>query len=463
MQFRLPGARVRRKFMTLHAAGLTLIGATVLVVGACTAVTHRSSIEAISAPARTSFDAALIGKGAELAAVGNCMSCHTTPGGAAYAGGVALHTPFGTIYTTNITPDVETGIGTWSEAAFSRALHEGVDREGDHLYPAFPYDHFARVADDDVSALYAFMMTRTPVRSQKRKNELYFPFNIRALLAVWKTLFLKRQRFEPDAGQSPEWNRGAYLVEGLAHCGACHTPRNLLGAEDAHRPYAGGETEGWRAPALNDASPAPVPWTADRIHAYLRRGMDDVHDAAAGPMEPVVHNLGKIPDAEVRAIATYVESIAGPPGANREKKASAVLARAKRETGPNAQPTTSAAAQREDDQTSQDGARTYAGACAPCHDNGRQASSSGHALYLALSTAIAAPHPDDAINVLLHGITPREGEQGPWMPAFGSILTDKQAADVLAYLRRRFSDQPAWGDVDAQVRRARESAGSERS
>ncbi len=386
------------------------------------------------------------------------MSCHTVAGGRAYAGGVALHTPFGTIYSTNITPDAQTGIGTWSEAAFSRALREGVDPKGDHLYPAFPYDHFTHLADDDVRALYAFVMTRAPVREENRNNELRFPFNIRALLAAWKALFLREERFQPDARQSAEWNRGAYLVDGLAHCGACHSPRNLLGAEDSHRSFAGGETEGWRAPPLNSATPAPVPWTADRIHDYLRRGLDDVHDAAAGPMEPVVHSLGGIPDADVRAIAVYVAFIGGAPGAEREKKAAEALARAKRDTGPDAQPATAPATANAGNRVLKDGAMTYAGTCALCHDNGRQWHSSSHALYLGLSTAVAAPHPDDAINVVLHGITPREGEQGRLMPAFDTMLTDEQIADVLVYVRQRFAGEPEWSDIEKAVKHARDTA-----
>jgi mono/diheme cytochrome c family protein len=181
-------------------------------------------------PAAT-FDPGLVKEGAELALIGDCQTCHTASGGRFFAGGLAMPTPFGTIYSTNITPDRATGIGDWSEAAFKRAMREGVDREGRHLYPAFPYDHFTLTTDEDIRALYAFFMTREPVVSKAPPNELPFPINIRLVLAGWKLFFLKQDRFVPDASRDSAWNRGKYLVEGLGYCGACHTPRNLMGAE----------------------------------------------------------------------------------------------------------------------------------------------------------------------------------------------------------------------------------------
>lgn len=197
------------------------IAITLLVIAAAAfaAIAWRSEIE----PVKTAqdFDPALVKRGAELAAVGNCIACHTVPGAQAFAGGLALPTPFGTIYSTNITPDAETGIGAWSEAAFARAMREGVDRRGHHLYPAFPYDHFTRVTDEDNRALYAFLMTRAPVKATPPPNELAFPLGFRPVLALWKLLFLDKGPLELDPQQSEEWNRGAYLAEGLGHCGAC--------------------------------------------------------------------------------------------------------------------------------------------------------------------------------------------------------------------------------------------------
>jgi mono/diheme cytochrome c family protein len=237
-------------------------------------------------PEPVGFDSATVQRGAGLAAVGDCASCHTAAFGAPYAGGVALRTPFGTIHGTNITPDPDTGIGRWSEAAFVRAMREGVDREGKQLYPAFPYDHFTHASDDDLHALYAFVMTRDPVHAPNVANALRFPFGFRPLIAGWKLLFLKRGP-EPvvDPIQSATWNRGAYLVRSLGHCGACHTPRNALGAEERSREFAGGVAEGWYAPALDEHSPSPLPWSVDELAEYLRTGIAGDHAIAGGPMQ----------------------------------------------------------------------------------------------------------------------------------------------------------------------------------
>ncbi|MEP6502940.1 MAG: cytochrome c, partial [Betaproteobacteria bacterium] len=212
------------------ARGLaTLVVIVVLGLVVFTIWAWRSAIAPIAPPAAASFDPALVATGEKLAAAGYCLTCHTPPKGKAYAGGLPMVTAFGTIYATNITPDPATGIGNWSQEAFTRALHEGVARDGSHLFPAFPYDHFTRVSDDDAKALYAFMMTRPAVSRTAPANTVPFPLNVRLLQAGWKLLYFKEGRFQPVAEQSAEWNHGAYLAEGLAHCSACHTPRNALG------------------------------------------------------------------------------------------------------------------------------------------------------------------------------------------------------------------------------------------
>src|SRR3979490_565396 len=183
------------------------------------AVIWRPAISAIDPPAPQSFDPALVKRGREFAATGNCSDCHTARGGRGCAGGLPGPTPFGTIYSSNITPDSETGIGRWPEAAFRRAMRSGVDRDGRHLYPTFPYDHFTNVSDDDDQALYAYLMTRQPVHAPARANQLRFPLDQRFVIAGWKLLFLRHGTYQPDDSKSAEWNRGAYLVEGLAHCG----------------------------------------------------------------------------------------------------------------------------------------------------------------------------------------------------------------------------------------------------
>ena len=197
------------------------------------ALAWQPAIAPITPPARANFAPALVAKGEALAGGGHCAECHTAQDGQKFAGGYAMATPFGTIYSTNITPDPETGIGTWSEAAFARAVREGVARDGSLFFPAFPYNHFTGLSDDDVMALYAYFMTRAPIHAVARENSLPFPLNVRYLQAGWRLLFFRAGRFEPDTRKSAEWNRGAYLAETLGNCSGCHTPRNLLGAEKA--------------------------------------------------------------------------------------------------------------------------------------------------------------------------------------------------------------------------------------
>ena len=381
-------------------------------------------------------------QGAQLAAIGNCITCHTKPEGTPFAGGRPIETPFGTIHATNITPDPQTGIGGWSEAAFRRAMKDGVSRDGHHLYPAFPYDHMTKMADGDIRAVYAFMMTRRPVAAETPPNDLPFPFNIRAMVAGWKLLFLDRGVVQADASKGADWNRGAYLVEGLGHCGACHTPRNALGAEKRDQNYGGGESDGWIAPALNAASPAAVPWDADRLHNYLRRGFDDRHGVAAGPMAPVVNNLQAVPDTDVQAISVYVADIAGTAAPQKQAEAGLVLARVN-------DPAHGATSDRP-------GADIYAGACAQCHGELGRAPAIP-ALNLALSSTLRMPRPDNVVRIVREGIHPEDGARGPIMPGFAPALTDEQLVSLMNFLRAHFAQRPAWNDVQGSIRRAKET------
>ena len=253
---------------TLRVVRAVLLGALV-----ATGCSTRPAIAPIDALPATSFGPELVDKGAQLAAVGNCFTCHTARDGKPYAGGYPVRTPFGVVYGTNITPDPDTGLGHWSEEAFRRALREGVDRAGRHLYPAFPHDHFTRLRDDDIRALYAYFMTREPVRAETPAPTVMMP---RPLVAVWKALYFRQGPSADDASTSPV-ERGRYLADALAHCGACHTPRNGLGAEKPERAYDGGEAGGWHAPALNAASTSPVPWTAEAMS-------DGAPDTGAGAL-----------------------------------------------------------------------------------------------------------------------------------------------------------------------------------
>ncbi|MCW4115071.1 cytochrome c [Aurantimonas sp. MSK8Z-1] len=418
-------------------------------LGGFVAFAWRSEIAAIDPPQPQSFDAALVQKGATLAALGNCNSCHSAPAGKSFAGGLALPTPFGTIYSTNITPDPDTGIGRWSEAAFIRAMREGVDREGNHLYPAFPYDHFTKVTDDDDKALYAYLMTRTPVRAEAPANDLPFPLNVRLVLAGWKALFFESGPYAIDRAHDPQWNRGAYLVQGLGHCGSCHTPRNALGAEERGQEFAGGEAEGWTAYALDASSPAPVPWDADALKAYLASGWHAHHGVARGPMAEVTANLGTVPDEDVQAIATYVASVMGPPSDAAKARGDKLLQQpGVHQPGTDAQTAGTQTIPVKADGQDQ-GALIYAGACSSCHDAGRPLPYGG--IKLNLSTAVNGPDPSNPINVILYGLPAAEGQKSPVMPGFQGVLNDGQMAALLIYMRTTFSDKPAWKDLEDKV------------
>jgi mono/diheme cytochrome c family protein len=406
------------------------------------AVTWRPAIGTIEPPAAQSFEPALVKRGRDLAAIGNCSDCHTTPGSKSFAGGLAVPTPFGTIYSSNITPDPDTGIGRWSEAAFQRAMRFGVDRAGHHLYPTFPYDHFTNVTDEDDRALYAFLMTRPAVHAPARANDLAFPFNQRFVVAGWKLLFLKGGTYKADSAQSAEWNRGAYLVEGLAHCGACHTPRNALGAEKASASFSGSDVDNWHAYAINAQSRSPLPWTTDALFRYLRQGWDPDHGVARGPMAEVTANLSSVPESDVRAIALYMASVFGPPTQDHLIRADATRAEIK------SSPVQPAPADTP-------GASIYAAACAACHESGRPVPYSG--INLRLSTALSAPNPRNAANIILSGIRPVGGERSPIMPGFANSMTDDQISALLNYLRGRFSAQPAWSGVEQILRDVRQT------
>lgn len=424
----------RRSLGSRLLIGLLLTLIVIVIVAV--ALVFRLPYSEVATPERAAFDASLINKGAQLSAIGNCETCHTAEGGARLAGGRAVDTPFGKIFSTNITPDRATGIGTWSEEAFNRAMREGIGRSGKHLYPAFPYDHFTKLTDDDIKALYAYTMTRTPVNAAAVKNELKFPFNVRELLVGWNLLYLNSGAYQPDTSKSAEWNRGAYLVEGLAHCGSCHTPRNSLGAEKSDAKFGGGTADNWTAPALNASSPAPTPWDVEHLATYLQTGFDGRHGAPAGPMAEVVHNLSRADPADIKAMATYVADVMGPPSAERQAKADALVAKV--ESAP-PEPARDAGLSK--------GAVVYWGTCAQCHEPSRL----GVPFALSSTFSLASPH--NALHIIIDGIHPPAGEAGPIMPSFAGALTDAQIADLVKYARSTFSDKPAWDNVEDEIRR----------
>jgi mono/diheme cytochrome c family protein len=401
------------------------------------ALAHRAEILPVEPPAGATLSPELIARGEILATAGNCESCHTTEHGQHFAGGLGIGTPFGTIYTSNITPDPATGVGRWSEPAFARALHEGVARNGAHLYPAFPFDHFTRVTDEDVRALYAYLMTRPPVNFAPPENTVPFPLNIRALQWGWKLLFFHPGVYRPDPQKSDAWNRGAYLSEGLAHCGACHSPRNALGASKAGSyAYAGGMFDGWVAPALTAANTAPLPWTEADLYGFLRTGGTALHGVAAASMSEVIHlGLAKLPNADVKAIATYFADMNG--AATRGDAVKEVLAKAM------------SVSDLDEKEQSDPGAGLYIAACASCHYNSGPIPLIARP-ELALNSAVTAAEPTNLVQVVLHGIGLKDGAPGLFMPPFAH-LSDAEIASLSAYLRRTRTDQPAWTDLEGKV------------
>lgn len=405
-----------------------------LLFGAFLLFAHRPAIAEITPPRRDAFEAMAIRRGAELALIGNCTSCHSAAGGRPYAGGVPIKTQFGTLYGSNITPDGERGIGRWSHAAFVRAMREGVARDGSHLYPAFPNNHFTKITDADLHALYAFLMTRRPVNAAPPANHLIPPLGFRPLLAGWKLLFFRPARFAPLRGADAQVNRGAYLGDALAHCGGCHTPRGALGNEQRDSAYAGGYAEGWYAPPLNADSPAVRAWTAERLHSYLRTGLSTSHAAAAGPMGAVSRNLAQVVDADVRAISAYYATLLAKAPAGRHEPALIDRAPAAERAHPA-------------------GAALFAGACAACHEPGAPMMQAGRPA-LSLGTQFHEKTPRGTIQTILRGVSPPVGAQGPYMPGYAGTLTDGQVAEIVAYLQARYGTV-RWDDLDKEVAKAR--------
>ncbi len=411
-----------------------VVGLAVLLL-ACFAVAWHPAIAPIEPPTAASFDRAIVARGEGLALIGDCVGCHTTDGGRPFAGGRGMQTPFGTVFVSNITPDRQTGIGSWSREAFVRAMRSGVAQNGDHLYPAFPYQHFTRASDDDLAALYAYLMSRQPVAARTPAHRMNEPFGFRPLVAAWNLRYLSEGPLADDAGQSAEWNRGRALAEGLAHCGGCHTPRDSLGGEDTARAYDGAMVEGWYAPPLNARSPAVRAWTAERLFAYLRTGLSPSHAAAAGPMGSVTRALARAPEKDVAAIAVYVASLmSGAPAAKDD-----LPTQDKHDVADQAHP---------------EAALLFAGACGACHAPGAPMMQQGRP-PLSWGTPLHEDTPHDTVRIIMQGLASPAGPSGPAMPAFADSFSDRQLGDIAAYLRARYTDKPPWPDIAQAIGAAR--------
>jgi nicotinate dehydrogenase subunit B len=437
------------KRRALVASSIALAAGLVGLLAALLA--GRSSIAPMAVTALSSpsiYTTVTLERGRQLAALGNCAICHTAAGGATNAGGLAMQTPFGTVYSSNLTPDVETGIGNWSQAAFQRAMREGVSRDGHYLYPAFPYTAFAKTSDDDITALYAYLMAQPAVTNVTPPAQMRFPFNIRPLMAGWNALFHDASPAKQLATQSREWNRGAYLVNGMGHCGGCHTPRNALGAERGGTAYlAGSVLDGWEAPALTSQSNAPVPWSADELYRYLRHGHTLHHGIAAGPMAPIVRELGALPDEDIRAMTTYLASFQSKQSeSNTDAQAQAKLVvQQAAEMATQSSLTLPGSAQ-----------RLFNGACGACHHDGDGPRLLGINTPLALNTNLHSDRPDNLLQVILNGIQEPAGKDIGFMPAFKYSLSDAQIAELAAYMRQRYAPgKAAWRDLPQAVDRVR--------
>ena len=385
-------------------------------------------------------NAATLARGEYLARAGNCLGCHTRRGGAPGAGGRAIATPFGTVYSANLTPDEQTGLGRWSASEFRRALQHGRSRDGRLLAPAFPYPNFTRVTREDADALYAWLMSRPAVRQANRPHELRFPYRLQAALAVWRALFFHAGPLVPDPAHSEAWNRGSYLVNGLAHCMACHASRNFLGAP-AEATEPGGNivsTQQWYAPSLADAHEAGVgSWPLEDVVALLKTGTSP-RGTVMGPMaEVVARSTQHLAEANLRAMAEYLRTLQANPAASATSAAPAAPA-APAAAAPAASAASAAASAHppQPPAVRARGRRIYDDHCAGCH--GERGEGAPGIAPLAGSRAVLLATPRNVIQAIRHGgfAPTTAGNPRPFgMPPFGLVLGDDDIAAVASHVR----------------------------
>ncbi|WP_375542115.1 c-type cytochrome [Paraburkholderia sp. CNPSo 3274] len=424
-----------------RARGLRRVAGTTLALAAFACVTARPALAAGAA------DAATIQRGAYLAAVGDCAACHTAPHGRPFAGGLPMSTPLGRIYTTNITPDPDTGIGRYTQADFARAMREGVAKDGHNLYPAMPYPSYAKVRDEDVAALYAYFMQGVqPVKQSNRDADIKWPMNMRWPLKIWNAVFLEKGAYQDKAGKDLAWNRGAYLVQGLGHCGSCHTPRGIGFNEKALDEsgdawLTGALLDGWFASNLTGAHNTGLGrWSEADLAQFLKTGANQ-HASAFGAMTDVVNkSTQSMNDADVNAIAVYLKSLpakggdGGPAYAYDAQATKVSLSRPANDAG----------------------ARVYTAYCMHCHG----ADGRGFAPMfapLAGNPNVLEKDASSLINVTLNGTGDLviQGMPAPYpMPAYADVLSDKQIADVLTFVRAGWNNK-AGGVGVAEVAKLR--------
>ena len=375
-------------------------------------------------------DVDLVKRGEYLARAGDCIACHTAPGGKPMAGGLRIATPVGAIVSTNITPSRTAGIGAYTLEQFAKALRDGVRADGVHLYPAMPYTSYVLVTDDDAKALYAyFMHAVTPVDARPEATRLPFPFDVRASMAMWNAMFLHDGPYRDDPARDAEWNRGAYLVRGPGHCGTCHTPRNLLMAERQSRELAGGEVDKWRAPNITSDSIAGIGgWSVDELVRYLREGHAKDKSQAAGPMAEAVDNsLRFLSTDDLRAMAVFLKATPAVPEP-RMARAAYAWGRAAADFGAIRGVAWPA------DTGRLSGAQLYDGYCATCHQARGEGSFDGGLPPLFHNAALGRPQPDNLVLVVLAGIHRALDPPQLRMPGFADALPDRDVATLCNYL-----------------------------
>ena len=410
------------------AIALTVVAALVLLAAiAVVGLNRDDDVQRAPDTAARPSDADLVARGEYLVRAGSCYGCHTEPGGAPYAGGRAIETPFGIVNAPNLTADA-TGLAAWSSDDFWRALHNGRSRDGRLLYPAFPYPNYTRLARADADAMFAYLKSVAPVAKQNRPHALRFPFDQPVALAVWRALFFRPAQFEIDSARSPQWNRGAYLVETLGHCNACHSRRNVLGATSGPLDLAGGliPIQNWYAPSLNDNTEAGVgDWPEQEVVALLKSGVS-ARGSVQGPMaEVVARSTQFLSEDDLEAMAAYLGSLPDGPDASR---------RAPGDSDATSVP-------------SEAGAKLYTTHCAACHGD-RGEGVAGAYPALAGNRAIAITPPANLVHMVLRGgfapTTP--GNPRPYgMPPFATVLSDEQVGQVLSHLRA------SWGQRAPRV------------
>ena len=368
--------------------------------------------------------ASLVERGAYLAKAADCLVCHTAPGSKEYAGGLGFKLPFGMLYSTNITPDKETGIGNYSDGDFLNALHRGVRRDGARLYPAMPYTSYTYISDDDALAIKAYLFSLAPVHAAPPENTLQFPFNQRWGMMFWSAVFNPNTRFEPNTSKSAEWNRGAYLAEALAHCGECHTPRNLAFALDNRKKFAGALTAGWRAFNItSDKQTGLGSWSDEQLVSYLSTGHAVGRGTASGPMgEAVDHSFSQLAPEDIHAIVAYLRSV--PPISSPDLPAT---------------PAPPAPASHKEGVTIADisGKRIFEGTCVSCHGWTGESPVSPFATITG-SVAVNDPSAINVAQIVISGTKRHTPDGALSMPAFGNAYTDDEIAAVANYVTARF-------------------------